>query len=167
LCSTTKAPALPQTVPACRIDAQVVRWAEYLPFVEAGGYTQPRWWDDDGAHWLRQSQALAPRYCAAKAAHWQQCSGGRWRPLQAEQAASHLTLHEARAWCRWAGRRLPTEAEWERAACTAPDAFRLGRRVGMDGQPVCAVPRLRSTPLPRLFGALVRRPPGAESGRRT
>jgi iron(II)-dependent oxidoreductase len=121
-----EAPPLPQPVPACRIDAQVVRWAEYLPFVEAGGYTQPHWWDDDGAHWLRQSQALAPRYVRREGAHWQQCSGGHWRPLQAEQAASHLTLHEARAWCRWAGRRLPTEAEWERAACTAPDAFAWG-----------------------------------------
>ena len=46
--------------------------------------------------------------------------------LDAREAASHLTLHEAEAWCRWAGRRLPTEAEWECAACSAPDAFRWG-----------------------------------------
>lgn len=121
-----EAPALLQRVPACRIDAQAVRWAEYLPFAEGGGYAQPQWWDDDGAQWLRQSQARAPRYLRRDGTAWRQWRGGRWQPLVPEQAASHLTLFEARAWCRWAGRRLPTEAEWERAACTAPGAFAWG-----------------------------------------
>jgi EgtB-related family protein len=47
-------------------------------------------------------------------------------PLEPAEAACHLTLHEAEAWCRWAGRRLPTEAEWECAAVSAPDTFRWG-----------------------------------------
>ena len=47
-------------------------------------------------------------------------------PLDPCEAACHLNAFEAEAWCRWAGRRLPTEAEWERAACTRPDAFRRG-----------------------------------------
>ena len=108
------------------IDAQAVRWAEYLPFVDDGGYHDPRWWDADGARWLRESGALAPRYLRREAGGWQCRRHGRWLPLDPHVAACHLTLHEARAWCRWAGRRLPTEAEWERAACTRGEVFRWG-----------------------------------------
>jgi gamma-glutamyl hercynylcysteine S-oxide synthase len=52
--------------------------------------------------------------------------GSQLEPLDLRQAACHLSLHEALAWCRWAGRRLPTEAEWERAALTQGAAFRWG-----------------------------------------
>ena len=91
-------------VDAFRIDAQPVSWARFLPFARAGGYEQPHWWDEPGWAWLQQSgrpqheaQAYAP-----------------------DEAAVHLSAHEARAWCRWAGRRLPTEAQWECAALTVP-----------------------------------------------
>lgn len=94
-------------VPACRIDAQVLRWAEYLPFVEAGG-------------------AAVPRYLRRSGAGWQRWRHGRWEPLPPDHAACHLSQAEALAWCRWAGRRLPTEAEWERAAVSAGPAFRWG-----------------------------------------
>jgi iron(II)-dependent oxidoreductase len=92
---------------ATSIDRQVVRWAEYLPFVEAGGAPAPRYLRlDSGAWW-----------------HWRH---GRWQLLDQRLAACHLTRDEAEAWCLWAQRRLPTEAEWERAALTAPGAFRWG-----------------------------------------
>jgi gamma-glutamyl hercynylcysteine S-oxide synthase len=96
-----------QELPATLIDAQVLRWAEFLPFVERTG-------------------ALPPRYLRHTAAHgWQQQRHGRWLALVPEEPAVHLRLDEALAYCRWAGRRLPSEAEWERAACTdAP--FRWG-----------------------------------------
>jgi gamma-glutamyl hercynylcysteine S-oxide synthase len=90
-----------------QIDAQAVRWAEYLPFVEAGGAAPPRYLQRDGSRWLRRRH-------------------GRWAPLDLAEAACHLTLQEAEAWCRWAGRRLPTEAEWERAALTEPERFAWG-----------------------------------------
>jgi len=109
-----------------RIDAQAVRWAEFLPFVDAGGYRDARWWDADGARWLHACSARAPRYLRREAGDWQCRRHGRWLALDPREAACHLTLHEARAWCRWAGRRLPTEAEWERAACTRGDDFRWG-----------------------------------------
>ncbi len=111
-------------VPAGEIDAQVLRWAEYLPFVEAAGHADPRFWTDAGQRWLATPSADwphdAPRYLrratGPAGTGWQQWRGGQWHPLDLRQAASHLTWHEAQAWCRWAGRRLPSEAEWERAA---------------------------------------------------
>jgi ergothioneine biosynthesis protein EgtB len=111
---------------ACAIDCRVVRWDEYLDFVDAGGYLDPRWWSEEGRAWLAATRAAAPRYLRRAAGRWQQWRHGRWTVLDATLAACHLTLHEAQAWCAWAGRRLPTEAQWERAAVTRPDAFRWG-----------------------------------------
>jgi gamma-glutamyl hercynylcysteine S-oxide synthase len=117
-------------VPAVEIDAQVLRWAEYLPFVEAGGYADDRWWSDAGRRWrdaLRSApDGLAPRYLRRAAGGWQCRRAGAWQPLDIAEPACHLSGHEAEAWCRWAGRRLPTEAEWERAALSRPQAFRWG-----------------------------------------
>ncbi len=108
------------------IDAQVLRWTEFLPFVDAGGYAQPRWWSDAGARWLRGSGAQAPRFLRRAGRGWHQWRHGRWIDLDPALPACHLTLHEAQAWCAWAGRRLPTEAEWERAALERPESLRWG-----------------------------------------
>jgi gamma-glutamyl hercynylcysteine S-oxide synthase len=108
------------------IDRQAVRWEEFLPFAEAGGYEDPRWWTEAGARWRAAQSSAGPRYLRRAAAGWERWQDGAWGRLDPQEAASHLTLHEAEAWCRWAGRRLPTEAEWECAACSAPEAFRWG-----------------------------------------
>jgi ergothioneine biosynthesis protein EgtB len=110
----------------CAIDRQVVRWDEYLPFVDAGGYGDPRWWNDGGRAWLAASQARAPRYLRRAGDGWQHWRHGRWMTLDPMLPACHLTLHEAQAWCAWAGRRLPSEAEWECAAVSRPADFRWG-----------------------------------------
>ncbi len=99
------------SVAACRIDSRVVTWAEYLPFIEAGGYAEPRYLRRDGSTWQKQ---------------WQEQRWGHWQPLDLALPACHLSAHEAEAWCAWAGRRLPTEAEWERAAVERPDSFAWG-----------------------------------------
>ncbi len=92
------------------IDAQPVSWARFDEFVAADGYGERRWWTDAGWEWVRQSGRPQPQ-----------------APVSAVDApAVHLTAYEAEAWCRWAGRRLPTEAEWECAALTAP-GFAWGR----------------------------------------
>jgi iron(II)-dependent oxidoreductase len=109
-----------------RIDRQARRWAEFLPFVEAGGYAEPRWWSDAGRAWLAQTRASAPRHLRRSGNGWHQWRHGQWMALDPALPACHLTQHEALAWCAWAGRRLPTEAEWEAAAMQRPEAFRWG-----------------------------------------
>jgi ergothioneine biosynthesis protein EgtB len=111
---------------ATTIDAQVLRWAEYLPFVEQGGHADDRFWSAAGLQWRCQQTDAAPRYLRRQGSDWQQWRHGCWQTLDPHQAACHLSFFEAEAWCRWAGRRLPTEAEWERAACLGGAAFRWG-----------------------------------------
>lgn len=113
-------------LPRTEIDSRVVRWVEFLPFVEAGGYRDRTAWSDAGRAWLADQRPVAPRYLQRTDSGWQRWRGGHWDALDVSEAACHLTLHEAEAWCRWAGRRLPAEAEWERAAVTRPDAFSWG-----------------------------------------
>ncbi|MDD2742967.1 MAG: selenoneine synthase SenA [Rhodocyclaceae bacterium] len=109
------------------IDSQAISWRRYLPFVEAGGYDDARYWSKTGWAW-RQIHALShPRYLRKAGAGWQQQYFGQWQDLVADQTATHLTYFEAEAWCRWAGRRLPSEAEWEMAALTQPDKFAWGQ----------------------------------------
>ena len=117
-------------VPAFTMDAQVVRWCEYLAFVKAGGYEQQAWWSEAGRAWLStmaaRGDAPGPRYLRCTNGAWQQWRNGQWSALDLAQPACHLTWFEADAWCRWSGRRLPTEAEWDYGATQAASAFRWG-----------------------------------------
>ena len=114
------------SLPATHIDSRVLSWAEFLPFVEAGGYNQLQWWSAEGCAWLAAGHAASPRYTRRVGLSWQQWRHGSWGALDMAHAACHLTAFEAEAWCCWAGRRLPTEAEWERAAVVRPDDFEWG-----------------------------------------
>lgn len=105
---------------AIAIDDRPMSWARFLPFVEAGGYEQPQWWSTAGGQWLSAQPERRPRALRRLRGEWQERHGERWEALDPRHAAVHLTAFEAEAWCRWAGRRLPTEAEWECAALTLP-----------------------------------------------
>ncbi len=81
------------------IDSNVVSWERYLPCLDATG-------------------AAPPRYLRRHGGRWQTRRFGKWQALEMDAPATHLTWFEAAAWCQWAGRRMPTESEWELAAMT-------------------------------------------------
>jgi len=113
-------------VAALRIDAAPVTWARYLAFVEAGGYRQRAHWSDAGWAWLQHAALSAPRYLRQAGSGWQRLAFGRWVDVDPALPALNLSCHEAEAFCAWAGRRLPSEIEWERAAQYAGAALHWG-----------------------------------------
>lgn len=95
--------------------------AEYAAFVEAGGYRDACYWDAQGQAWLQQSGLRCPLYWRGGEDGWEMRRFDTWEPLPPDAAVVHVCWHEARAYCRWAGRRLPSELEWEVAAAGQPD----------------------------------------------
>jgi ergothioneine biosynthesis protein EgtB len=120
--------AHPQRVTSFAISATPTRNSDYLTFIEADGYHQPQWWSQSGQAWLAATGQTMPRYWRRNEGRWQQRRFAQWLDLAPEQAVIHLTAHEAEAWCRWAGRRLPSEVEWEYAASHA-SGFAWGTQV--------------------------------------
>ena len=104
-----------------RISRSPVTNEQFAAFVESGGYRRDDLWDEEGLKWRDESSARHPVY-------WSRDTDGSWavrrfdkvEPLQPHTAIIHVNRHEAQAYCRWAERRLPTEAEWEMAASAEP-----------------------------------------------
>jgi gamma-glutamyl hercynylcysteine S-oxide synthase len=127
-------PVFEVEVPEFEIDSQPVSWAQFVEFVDDGGYDQAEFWHPDGWAWLQVKAAgegrRGPRYVdqiGVASGAVMQTRFGRPMRMLGNQAASHLTWWEADAWARWAGRRLPAEVEWEVAAHTAARrGFRWG-----------------------------------------
>ena len=134
-----------------RIARAPVTNGEFAAFVDDGGYRRREFWGEEGRRWLESGgspalersfskffgkrQVSSPDARAARAEHpvyWRRDDGGRWLrrvfdayvPLRENLPVMHVNWYEADAYCRWAKRRLPTEAEWEMAASFDPEIGR-------------------------------------------
>ena len=93
---------------------------EYLEFINAGGYQQPTLWLSDGWKTVQQEGWCAPLYWQQHDGQWFTHTLNGWLPVQPDEPVCHVSYYEADAFARWAGARLPTEAEWECAAADVP-----------------------------------------------
>lgn len=109
-------------LPAFRIDTTPVTNAAYEEFVEAGGYHEARWWTEAGWAWRQEADLEHPLYWSRRETGWVRTRYGRVEPVPAREPVMHVCWYEADAYARWRGGRLPTEAEWEKAASWDPGA---------------------------------------------
>ncbi|MRH86806.1 ergothioneine biosynthesis protein EgtB [Nocardia sp. SYP-A9097] len=129
-------PAHPVHVPGYAIDAAPITNEQYLEFMADGGYERPELWSERG--WAHRVEAglVSPQF-------WELDGGGRWwrrvfgtmQPLRPHQPVLHVCYFEAEAYAAWAGKRLPAEAEWEKAARFDPATGRSRRYPWGDTDP--------------------------------
>jgi len=140
-------------LPAYRIDVAPVTAGHYLAFIDDGGYERRELWSDGGWAWRDESGARAPLYWLAPGEPapegvetaagdeagsdegWRLRRFGRLLPVAADEPLLHVCYWEAEAYARWAGKRLPSEAEWEKAALWDPEAGRSRRHPWGDEPP--------------------------------
>jgi len=121
-------PAHPVYVPGYAIDTTPVSNAQYRCFIADGGYARPELWSATGWQHRVQAGLAAPQF-------WHRDPDGSWwrhrfgvrEPVPDAEPVMHVCFHEAQAYARWAGRRLPTEPEWEKAARHDPTTGRTRR----------------------------------------
>lgn len=125
-CFDNELPRHRQWLQPCELASRLASNRDYAEFVADGGYANPLLWLSDGWAWLQSEGRTAPLY-------WRSDGDGGWTEfslhgehvLDPHAPVCHLSMYEADAYARWAGARLPTEAEWEQAARTQHlhDAF--------------------------------------------
>ena len=113
-------------VPAFVMDSNLISNAQFAEFVEDDGYQRPQYWSASGQHWLMQQERSAPLNWSRDGNWWRSARFGRDISLSASEPVRHVCLYEAQAYCMWAKRRLPSEAEWEFAAVSGHAALRWG-----------------------------------------
>ncbi|NBC48732.1 MAG: ergothioneine biosynthesis protein EgtB [Gammaproteobacteria bacterium] len=126
---------------------RLVTNAEYQAFVDAGGYRDPALWLSDGWAQIQSQGWQAPLYWEQLDGQWHETTLAGRRPLNPAEPVCHVSYFEAEAYARWAGRRLPSEFEWEHAAAGRPVSGQFADAGRFHPQPAAG-----GEPLEQLFG---------------
>ncbi|PMR77639.1 ergothioneine biosynthesis protein EgtB [Billgrantia endophytica] len=125
-------------VEAFQLASRPVTNGEFLHFIRDGGYERPELWLSDGWQQVKQARWHAPLYWLERDGEWRYMTLGGQKPVDHHAPVVHVSFHEADAYARWAGARLPSEAEWETAAAGVESSGNFVERDHL--QPVVAVP---------------------------
>jgi len=133
-----------------RLASRAVTAAEWQDFMAGGGYRRPEFWLSDGWATVQREGWRAPGYWEQRDGIWLSMTLAGLRPLEPEAPVCHVSFYEADAYARWAGKRLPSEAEWEIAA----DALRPHGNTCGSGllRPMPATPGNAATDVRRRLG---------------
>jgi len=145
-CFDNETPHHRQFVEPYAIATRLVNNREYQQFVEEGGYADPSLWLSEGWDWVQANRLSHPLFWHRDSAGWKEFTLYGLCALDPHRPATHLSFFEADAYARWAGARLPSEAEWEHAASCAAS-------FGMHGLHPQPSQREQSNGLSELFGA--------------
>ncbi|HLI10405.1 MAG TPA: SUMF1/EgtB/PvdO family nonheme iron enzyme [Alphaproteobacteria bacterium] len=126
-------PAHPEALPAYRLSRRPVSQRRFRDFILAGGYRTRRFWSDEGWRWRTAHGVTRPLY---------------WRAGGDDVSVHGVSAYEAEAYCRFIGMRLPSEAEWERAANLAPSLAMLGEVWQWTSTVFAAYPGFQAFPYP-------------------
>lgn len=140
-------PAHDVDLPAYWIDTVPVTNSRYLRFVVDGGYDDPRHWSDAGWRHRLEAGLTAPLFWERDGSRWVRTRFGVTEPVPEDEPVEHVCWYEAEAFARWDGRRLPTEAEWEKAARFDPGSGRSRRYPWGDDDPSPDLANLGGTSL--------------------
>ncbi|MBY8885688.1 ergothioneine biosynthesis protein EgtB [Streptomyces sp. PTM05] len=117
------------------LDTTPVTCGDYQRFIADGGYRDRRWWAPEGWEMVRRHDLEAPLFWSGDGRRWLRRRFGEVEPVPEAEPVLHVSWYEADAYARWAGRRLPTEAEWEKAARHDPATGRSRRYPWGDADP--------------------------------
>ena len=107
-------------VPAFSLASRPVTNGEYIEFIEDNGYARPEFWLSLGWMTVNEQRWQAPLYWTKRDGAWWHFTLSGFRPVNESEPVAHVSYFEADAYANWAGTRLPTEFEWERAAFDCP-----------------------------------------------